>query len=68
MKAVAGGFRMWVVKLSGDIMRIYSAERLSYLKSLGYFVTGSYIDALSYSGCLKNKGRDSRLYRYAEYF
>ena len=59
---------MWVVKLSGDIMRIYNTERLSYLKSLGYFVTSSYMDALSYSGCLMNRGRDSRLYRYAEYF
>ena len=59
---------MWVVKLSGDIMRIYSEERLSYLKSLGYFVTNSYIDALRYSGCLMNRGRDSRLYKYAKYF
>lgn len=59
---------MWVVKLSGDIMKIYSAEKLSYLKSLGYFVTDSYINALSYSNCLMNRGRDSRLYKYAEYF
>ena len=59
---------MWVVKLSGDIMRIYNTERLDYLKSLGYFATDSYIRALTYSSCLMNRGRDSRLYRYAEYF
>ena len=59
---------MWVVKLSGDIMRIYNTEKLNYLKSLGYFMTNSYIDALSYSNCLMNRGKDSRLYRYAEYF
>ena len=59
---------MYVVKLSGDIMRIHSAERLSYLKSLGYFATNSYIDALSYSRCLMNRGRDNRLYKYAKYF
>ena len=59
---------MWVVKLSGDIMKIYSTEKLNYLKSLGYFVTDSYIRALNYSNCLMNRGRDSRLYKYAEYF
>ena len=59
---------MWVVRLSGDIMRIYNTERLDYLKSLGYFMTDSYIDALNYSRCLMNRGRDSRLYKYAEYF
>ena len=59
---------MWVVKLSGDIMRIYSTEKLRYLKSLGFFVTDSYINALSYSSCLMNRGKDSRLYKYAEYF
>lgn len=56
---------MWVVELSGDIMRVYNTERLNYLKSLGYFVTGSYIDALVYSRCLLNKGKS---YRYAQYF
>lgn len=59
---------MWVVKLSGDIMRINSTERLDYLRSLGYFATDSYIRALAYSSCLMNRGKDSRLYRYAEYF
>ena len=59
---------MWVVKLSGGIMRIYNTEKLNYLKSLGYFMTDSYIDALNYSRCLMNRGKDSRLYKYAEYF
>ena len=49
-------------------MRIYNTERLDYLKSLGYFATDSYIRALTYSSCLMNRGRDSRLYRYADYF
>ena len=59
---------MWVVKLSGDIMKIYNTEKLNYLKSLGYFVTNSYINALNYSNCLRNRGRDNRLYKYAKYF
>ena len=59
---------MWIVKLSGDIMRIYDTSKLNYLKSLGYFVTDSYIKALTYSNCLMNRGRNDGLYRYAEYF
>ena len=59
---------MWVVKLSGDIMKIYNTEKLNYLKSLGYFVTDSYIKALTYSNCLRNRGKDNRLYKYAKYF
>ena len=59
---------MWIVKLSGDITKIYNTERLNYLKSLGYFVTNSYVNALTYSNCLRNRGRDDRLYKYAEYF
>ena len=59
---------MWVVELSGEIMKVYSAEKLEYLKSLGFFVTDSYIRAVSYSNCLMNRGKDNRLYKYAEYF
>lgn len=59
---------MYVVKLSGDIMKIYNTEKMKYLRSLGYFVTDSYMKALNYSNCLMNRGRDERLYRYAEYF
>ena len=56
---------MYVVRLSGDIMRIYNKERLDYLRSLGYFATDSYVRALTYSSCLMNRGKN---YRYAEYF
>lgn len=59
---------MWVVKLSGDIVKMFDAKKIDYLKSLGFFVTDSYINAVSYSSCLMNRGRDSRLYRYAQYF
>ena len=58
---------MWIVRLSGDIMRIYNTEKLNYLRSLGYFVTDSYIKALTYSNCLRNRGRNNSIYRYAEY-
>ena len=57
---------MYVVKLSGDIMKIHNTEKLNYLKSLGYFVTNSYINALTYSNCLLNRGKDSC--KYAKYF
>ena len=56
---------MYVVKLSGDIMKIHNTEKLNYLKSLGYFVTNSYINALVYSNCLLNRGKN---YKYAQYF
>ena len=59
---------MWVVELSGEIMKVYSTEKLKYLKSLGFFVTDSYIKAVSYSNCLMNRGKDNRLYKYAQYF
>ena len=59
---------MYVVKLSGDILKIHNTEKLNYLKSLGYFVTDSYINALTYSNCLLNRGKDNRLYKYAKYF
>lgn len=59
---------MWVVMLSGEIVRVYSTERIKFLRSLGYFVAGSYMDALGCSGCLMNRGKDSGLYRYAGYF
>ena len=59
---------MWVVELSGEIVKVYSEERLEYLKSLGFFVTDSYIRAVSYSNCLLNRGKDNRLYKYAQYF
>ena len=59
---------MYVVELSGEIMKIYNTERLNYLKSLGFFVTNSYINALRYSNCLMNRGKDNRLYKYAKYF
>ena len=59
---------MWVVELSGEIMKVYNTERLNYLKSLGFFVTDSYIRAVSYSNCLMNRGKDNRLYKYAKYF
>ena len=57
---------MYVVRLSGDIMKIYNTEKLKYLKSLGFFVTDSYIRAVSYSNCLLNRGKDN--YKYAKYF
>lgn len=59
---------MYVVELSGEIMRIYNTEKLNYLKSLGFFVTDSYMNALNYSNCLMNRGKDVRLYKYAKYF
>lgn len=59
---------MWVVELSGEIVKVYSEEKLEYLKSLGFFVTDSYIRAVSYSNCLLNRGKDNRLYKYAQYF
>ena len=59
---------MYVVELSGEIMKICNPERLNYLKSLGFFVTDSYIKAVSYSNCLMNRGKDNRLYKYAKYF
>lgn len=59
---------MYVVKLSGDILKIFNSEKLKYLKSLGYYVTNSYINALTYSNCLLNRGKDNRLYKYAKYF
>ena len=59
---------MYVVELSGEIMKVYSTEKLKYLKSLGFFVTDSYIKAVSYSNCLLNRGKDNRLYKYAQYF
>ena len=59
---------MYVVELSGEIMKIYNTEKLKYLKSLGFFVTDSYIKAVSYSNCLMNRGKDNRLYKYAKYF
>ena len=59
---------MWVVELSGEIVKVYSAEKLKYLKSLGFFVTDSYIRAVSYSNCLLNRGKDNGLYKYAQYF
>ena len=59
---------MYVVELSGEIMKVYSTEKLKYLKSLGFFVTDSYIKAVSYSNCLLNRGKDNRLYKYAKYF
>lgn len=59
---------MYVVELSGEIMKVYSTEKLKYLKSLGFFVTDSYIRAVSYSNCLLNRGKDNRLYKYAQYF
>ena len=59
---------MYVVKLSGDILKIHNTDKLNYLKSLGYFVTNSYINALTYSNCLLNRGKDDKLYRYAKYF
>ena len=58
---------MYVVELSGEIMKVYSTEKLKYLKSLGFFVTDSYIKAVFYSNCLMNRGKD-RLYKYAKYF
>ena len=57
---------MYVVKLSGDIMKIHNTDKLNYLKSLGYYVTNSYVDALIYSRCLMNRGKDN--YKYAQYF
>lgn len=59
---------MYVVKLSGDIVKMHNTEKLNYLRSLGYFVTDSYINALTYSNCLLNRGKDNRLYKYAQYF
>ena len=59
---------MWVVELSGEIVKVYSEAKLEYLKSLGFFVTDSYIRAVSYSNCLLNRGKDNRLYKYAQYF
>lgn len=59
---------MYVVKLSGDIMKIYNTEKLNYLKSLGYFVTNSYINAVNYANCLLNRDRSNRNYKYAKYF
>ena len=59
---------MYVVKLSGDILKIHNTDKLNYLKSLGYFVTNSYINALTYSNCLLNRGKDNKRYKYAQYF
>ena len=59
---------MYVVKLSGDILKIHNSEKLNYLKSLGYYVTNSYVNALTYSNCLLNRGKDNKLYKYAKYF
>ena len=59
---------MYVVELSGEIMKIYNTEKLNYLKSLGFFVTDSYMNALNYSSCLMNRGKDVRIYKYAKYF
>ena len=59
---------MYIVKLSGEILKIHNTDRLNYLRSLGYFVTDSYIHALTYSCCLLNRGKDNRLYKYAKYF
>lgn len=56
---------MYVVELSGEIMKIYNTEKLKYLKSLGYYVTNSYINALTYSNCLLNRGKN---FKYAKYF
>ena len=57
---------MYVVKLSGDIMKIHNTDKLNYLKSLGYYVTDSYVNALTYSNCLLNRGKAN--YKYAKYF
>ena len=57
---------MYVVKLSGEIIKIHNSEKIDYLKSLGYFVTNSYINALVYSNCLSNRGKDN--FKYAKYF
>ena len=57
---------MYVVKLSGDILTIHNTDKLNYLKSLGFYVTDSYINALTYSNCVLNRGKDN--YKYAKYF
>lgn len=59
---------MWVVGLSGGIMRVYSTEGIKFLESLGYLVASSYIGALNYPGCPMGRGKDPGLYRYAGYF
>ena len=59
---------MWVVRLSGDIVKMYNTKKINYMKSLGFFVTESYIRAVSYSNCLLNRGKDNRIYKYAQYF
>ena len=59
---------MYVVKLSGDITKIFNTEKLNYLRALGYFVTDSYINALTYANCVLNRGKDNRIYKYAKYF
>ena len=59
---------MWVVELSGEIVKMYNTKKINYMKSLGFFVTDSYIRAVSYSNCLLNRGKDNRLYKYAQYF
>ena len=59
---------MWVVRLSGDIVKMYNTKKVNYMKSLGFFVTESYTRAVSYSNCLLNRGKDNRIYKYAQYF
>ena len=59
---------MYVVELSGEIVKMYNTKKINYMKSLGFFVTDSYIRAVSYSNCLLNRGKDNRLYKYAQYF
>ena len=59
---------MYVVTLLGEILKIYNTEKLNYLRALGYFVTSSYIKALTYSNCVLNRGKDDKLYKYAKYF
>ena len=59
---------MWVVKLSGDILKVYNEEQLSFMKSLGFFVTSVYADALQYASCILNRGKNSSECKYHDYF
>lgn len=59
---------MFLVKLNGDIIKMYNEAKLNYLKSLGFFVTGNYLQAVLYSSCLINRGKDEKQYKYAKYF
>lgn len=59
---------MFFVKLNGDIVKMCNDAKINYIKSLGFFVTSSYTQAIFYASCLSNRGKDRKQYKYAKYF